>query len=73
MFSGDTVDLLKKISESHLEMTTNFLNASLDGLNKSNPNMFKSEMVDDLKSKISASTAVNQDNIDLFIGQVFWV
>jgi polyhydroxyalkanoate synthase len=66
MFSGETVELLKKISESHIELTTNFLNASLDNLNKANPTLFKSERIDELKSKISKSTSLGQDNIQLF-------
>ena len=49
MFSGETVELLKKISDSHLEMTNKFLNASLDNLNKTNSTLFKPELIDDLK------------------------
>jgi polyhydroxyalkanoate synthase len=66
MFSGETVELLKKISESHIEMTTNFLNSSLDNLNKANPALFKSERVEELKNKISKSTALSQDSMQLF-------
>lgn len=66
MFSGETVDLLKKISDSHVEMTTNFLNSGLDSLNKANPELFKSELIDNLKNKISSTTTISQDNIDIF-------
>jgi poly[(R)-3-hydroxyalkanoate] polymerase subunit PhaC len=66
MFSGETVELLKKISDSHIEMTTNFLNASLDSLNKTNPELFKSDLIDELKNKINKTTALSQDNIQLF-------
>lgn len=66
MFSGETVELLKKISESHIELTTNFLNASLDNLNKANPSLFNTDKIDELKTKISKSTALGQDNIQYF-------
>ncbi len=66
MFSGETVELLKKISDSHLEMTSKFLNASLDNLNKSNSTLFKPELIEKLKDKINKSTSISQDNIQLF-------
>ena len=53
MFSGETVELLKKISDSHIEMTSKFLNASLDNLNKTNSVLFKSDLIDGLKDKIN--------------------
>ena len=53
MFSGETVELLKKISDSHLEMTSKFLNASLDNLTQTNSTLFKPELIDELKDKIN--------------------
>jgi len=66
MFSGETVELLKKISDSHIEMTSKFLNASLDNLTKTNSTLFKPELIDELKDKINKTTSISQDNIQLF-------
>jgi poly[(R)-3-hydroxyalkanoate] polymerase subunit PhaC len=66
MFSGETVELLKKISDSHIEITNKFLNASLDTLNKTHPALFKPDLIDKLKDKINQSTSLSQDNIQLF-------
>ena len=63
MFSGETVELLKKISDSHIEMTSKFLNASMDTLNKTNSTLFKSDVIDELKDKINKSSSLSQDNI----------
>ncbi len=63
MFSGETVELLKKISDSHLEMTSKFLNASMDTLNKTNSTLFKPDVIDELKDKINKSSSISQDNI----------
>ena len=66
MFSGETVELLKKISDSHLEMTSKFLTTSLENLNKTNSTLFKPELINELKDKINKSSSISQDNIQLF-------
>ncbi|MCZ6802582.1 MAG: class I poly(R)-hydroxyalkanoic acid synthase [Proteobacteria bacterium] len=66
MFFGETEEMLKKFSDSHIEMTSNFLNAGLDKLNEANPVLFNSELMDAWKTSFNRSTSFNQDNIKLF-------
>lgn len=66
MFSGETEEILKKITDSNIEMTTNFINASLDSLNKTNPDLFKSELIDKWKNKISNTTTASQKSVEFF-------
>ena len=66
MFFGETEEILKKYTDSHIEMTTNFLNMSLDTLNGASPVLFNSKLIDTWKKSISRSTALSQNNIKLF-------
>jgi len=66
MFIGETEEILKNHTDTHIEMTTNFLNTSLDTLNEINPFLFNSELIDTWKSTFSRSTSFNQNNIELF-------
>lgn len=65
MLAGETMNLIKKLSESQLEMTTKFLESGLDGLHQANPELFKSEIIDELKSRINSAATLGQNNIDL--------
>jgi poly[(R)-3-hydroxyalkanoate] polymerase subunit PhaC len=66
MFTGETEEIIKKITDSNIEMTTSFINTSLDTLNNVNPALFNSELIDEWKDKISNTTFSNQNNIELF-------
>ena len=66
MIFGETEEILKKQTDSHIEMTSNFLNTSLGALNAANPFFFNAELIDTWKNTFSRSTSFNQSNIKLF-------
>ncbi len=66
MFFGNTEEMMKQFSDSQLEMTTLFMNASLDSFNMVNPVLFNTELINEWKGKINSSAALRQNNISLF-------
>ncbi len=66
MFFGNTEEMIKQFSDTQLEMTTHFMNVSLDTFNKVNPVLFNTELIDEWKDKINSSASLRQNNISLF-------
>jgi poly[(R)-3-hydroxyalkanoate] polymerase subunit PhaC len=66
MFFGNTEEMIKRFSDSQLEMTTYFMNTSLDTFNKINPVLFSTELIDEWKDKIKSNASLRQNNINMF-------
>ena len=57
---------LERMTESNLSMTTDFINSSLDGMNRINPFLFNSEFIESWKNLLNTNTSYINNNIELF-------
>ena len=63
---GKMNEVLENMSDSNISMATDFINSSLDTMNKTNPFLFNQEVVDHWKSCFGKRTSLVSNNIELF-------
>lgn len=66
MFLNDIEKVFNDISDTNKNITSDFINSSLDSLGSLNPYLFNSEFIDCWKNLLSQNTSYINNNIELF-------
>lgn len=65
MYFGKMNEVLEKMSDSNISMTTDFFNSTLDAINKTNPYLFNQDVLDQWKSCFEKKTNFANHHFEL--------